>query len=399
MTSSFLQNKVVFSEQKWPWWPLLPLYPYGRKRTLFNELVPNQLWSLDQLQGLYYVAVPVRLTIVKVPGGLMLFNPLPPTQELCKAIYELENKHGPVISIVLPTASGLEHKISMPALSRIFSNAELWICSGQWSFPVNLPLSWLGFSVKRTKILFKDGLPYESICKWISLGPLDIGLGSFQEIACFHKPSRSLLITDALVGIEAEPPALFDLDPTPLLFHSRERGDELLKDSLYARKKGWARLVLFASFLRPLKLDIPPLFKVLRNSFQQGLVSPKFHFGLYPFEWQEGWELSAKDLIGEKKPLVQVAPVLERLVFPRAKRIFIEWLDEIIKLDQIRYLVPAHYSAPIDFSPKIIRRLKEKIQNREWAVGKGDWKFLDSIDKNLLKFGIVPKDPLKAFKD
>ena len=53
------------SEQKWSWWPLLPLYPYGRKRTIFRELVPSQIWSFEQLQGIYYVAVPVRLLVVR----------------------------------------------------------------------------------------------------------------------------------------------------------------------------------------------------------------------------------------------------------------------------------------------------------------------------------------------
>ena len=67
------------ADQRWGFWPLLPLYPYGRRRTLFSELIPGQLWSLEQLQGVYYVAVPVRLIVAKVPGGLMLVNPLPPT--------------------------------------------------------------------------------------------------------------------------------------------------------------------------------------------------------------------------------------------------------------------------------------------------------------------------------
>ena len=92
--------------QVWPWWPLLPLYPYGSRRTLFSELIPGQLWSLEQLQGVYYVAVPVRLTVAKVPGGLMLVNPLPPTGEVRQAIAGLEQQHGPVRTIVLPTASG-----------------------------------------------------------------------------------------------------------------------------------------------------------------------------------------------------------------------------------------------------------------------------------------------------
>ena len=37
------------ADQRWGFWPLLPLYPYGRRRTLFSELIPGQLWSLEQL--------------------------------------------------------------------------------------------------------------------------------------------------------------------------------------------------------------------------------------------------------------------------------------------------------------------------------------------------------------
>jgi hypothetical protein len=39
------------ADQRWGFWPLLPLYPYGRRRTLLSELIPGQLWSLEQLQG------------------------------------------------------------------------------------------------------------------------------------------------------------------------------------------------------------------------------------------------------------------------------------------------------------------------------------------------------------
>ena len=111
------------TKQRWSWWPLLPLYPYGRKRTIFRELIPNQIWSFEQLQGIYYVAVPVRLLVVRVKNELMIINPLPPTNELLRDIDVLEEKIGPVKTIVLPTASGLEHKIGLPALARAFSKA------------------------------------------------------------------------------------------------------------------------------------------------------------------------------------------------------------------------------------------------------------------------------------
>ena len=118
-----------------------------------RELIPNQIWSFEQLQGIYYVAVPIRLTVVKVPGGLMLVNPLPPTEELRLELAALEARHGPVITIVLPTASGLEHKLPLPATARAFPKAAIWICPGQWTYPISLPSALLGIPAKRTKLL------------------------------------------------------------------------------------------------------------------------------------------------------------------------------------------------------------------------------------------------------
>jgi hypothetical protein len=73
---------------------------------------------------------------------------------------------------------------------------------------------------------------------WVALGPLDLGLGTFVEVACLHRASGSLLITDALVAISPEPPELFQADPTPLLFHARDRGDQPLEDSPALRRIG-----------------------------------------------------------------------------------------------------------------------------------------------------------------
>ena len=385
------------SEQKWSWWPLLPLYPYGRKRTIFRELVPNQIWSFEQLQGIYYVAVPVRLLVVRVKNELMIINPLPPTDELLRDIDVLVKKIGPVKTIVLPTASGLEHKIGLPALARAFPNAKIWVCPGQFSFPFQLPFDWLGIPSNRTNILLADGFPYEDFCEWISLGPIDIGLARFQEICCFHKPSKSLLVTDALVGIEETPPELFDLDPTPLLFHSREKGSEELIDTPMARRKGWLRLVLFASYLMPEKLEIPKIKEIFGNSFKPNLRNKRAHFGIYPFSWQKGWELSAMKIVGKKTPLIQIAPVLERLVFPRARKAYISWLNKVESLQGISWLISAHYSGKVRFSKYEIKTLKDKINKSDWASNEGDLSFLSWLDQKLLDIGVVPKNPFKKF--
>ena len=381
------------ADQRWPWWPLLPLYPYGKRATHVEELIAGQVWSFEQLQGVYYVAVPIRLTVVKVPGGLMLINPLPPTAELCAAIAALEADHGSVRTIVLPTASGLEHKLPLPALARAFPKAELWVSPGQWSFPVQLPLSWLGIPAGRTRVLIDDGVPHPDVCDWISLGPLDLGVGRFQEISCLHRPSAALVVTDALVGIAANPPAIFDRDPTPLLFHSRERGDEPMHDSREARRRGWARLVLFASYLRPEPLVVPSIADILRHAMKPGLCSARAHFGLYPFQWEPGWTASADALMGEQEPHLQVAPVLERLVLPRAQPTLLDWLDQLSQRPGLRWLVPAHYSAPLNFTPERIKQLRDQLTQRDWAPSTGSWEFLGSIDQQLLDLGVVPEHP------
>ncbi len=381
---------VSRDDQGWPWWPLLPLYPYGRRATHFEELITGQVWSLEQLQGVYYVAVPIRLTVVKVPGGLMLVNPLPPTGELRALISTLEAEHGPVRSIVLPTASGLEHKLPMGPLARAFPDADLWVCPGQWSFPVQLPLSWLGVPASRTRVLLDDGVPHPEVCEWMSLGPLDLGVGRFQEVSCLHRPSGALLVTDALVGISSEPPKVFDHDPTPLLFHARERGDQPLDDTPDNRRRGWARLVLFASYLRPEPLDVPGLLQVIQQAFRPGLRSARTHFGLYPFAWKPGWRDSADALMGVDQPRLQVAPVLERLVLPRERQALLTWLAQLEQLADLRWLVPAHYSAPLAFSRQQVLQLREHLLTRPWAPSEGNWEFLGSIDQTLLDLGVVP---------
>ena len=378
--------------KKWNWWPLFPLYPYGKKKTILRELIPDQIWSLEQIQGLYYVAVPIRMTVIKVDNGLMLINPLPPTKELINELEKLIAINGNVKTIILPSASGLEHKIGLPALSRIFKDAEIWLCPGQWSFPINLPLDFLGIPSRRTRILFEDGTPHGNLFKWISLGPLNLGLGRFQEVSCFHYSTKTLHITDGIVGIDSTPPMIFDFDPTPLLFHSRERGDEPLIDSIEQRKKGWARLVLFSSFLKPGKLNIPPLKEIFKNAFKKDLRNLKSHFGIYPFLWDEDWESSLIEIMGNDIPKIQIAPVLQKLIFPRSKEVLIQWLENIKTFKDIEYLIPAHFSAPLKFTVEDVQKLINEINSEKWDKLPDDNKFLINLYNKLFELGIIPNE-------
>ena len=108
----------------------------------------NQIWTLDQLQGVLAVNVPVRATIIKLSpaeaasGLSYTIQWLQPMNVKLKG--QLEETHGPVRHIVLGTL-GLEHKAFVGPFSRKFPAATVWVQPGQWSWPLPLPLPLLGF--------------------------------------------------------------------------------------------------------------------------------------------------------------------------------------------------------------------------------------------------------------
>ncbi|MFN6357094.1 MAG: DUF4336 domain-containing protein [Cyanobacteriota bacterium] len=384
-------RKTSSTDQAWWWWPLLPLYPYGRRRTFVRELVPDRLWTLEQMHGVWYVAVPIRMTVLKVGKELMLYSPIAATPEVVAVLHALEERHGPIRTIVLATSSGLEHKVPLPALARAFPDATVWISKHQWSFPLQLPASWLGFPMGRTRVLVEDGLPHADQLAWIPLGPLDLGLGTFLDVACLDRETGALLVTDSLVSMPSTPPALFDIDPTPLLFHAREKGSEPLVDTPSNREKGWKRIVLFANYFRPNCISVPSLPPLLTDMFARDCRDARSHFGFYPFRWSEDWEQEADSLFcgGRQQSPVRLAPVLERLVFPRAQQCFLAWLKRLGEHPEIKLLVSAHYHAPQPLSAEELVTFAHQLQQQEWAPSAGPWQTLASIDSTLMKFGLV----------
>lgn len=322
----------------------------------------------------------------------MLHAPIPPTREVLANLRQLEAREGPIHTIVLATASGLEHKLPVPAMARAFPQATVWVSDQQWSFPLQLPASWLGFPGERTKVLVRDGLPHADQLTWIPLGPLDLGTGTFLEVACLDRATGALLVTDALVALRATPPELFEEDPTPLLFHARERGSEPLLDSPENRAKGWKRILLFANFFRPDRLRVPAAAEIWREMFQPGCRSAREHFGFYPFRWSADWEQEVTQLLerfNDETP-VGLAPVLERLVFPGAKQLFVEWLQRLARLDGIKLMISAHYHAPQPLQADQLLALAHRIEARPWAPSEESWRTLAAIDQTLLTLKVIP---------
>lgn len=120
-------------------------------------------------------------------------------------------------------------------------------------------MSWLGLPSKRTYILPADSSqsPFFEEFDYAILGPIDLGTGSFAEVGLFHRDSRSVMVTDTMVSIPAEPTEIIQLDPYPLLFHAREKATDVIVDNYANRLKGWQRIALFSMYFLPSVLEVP----------------------------------------------------------------------------------------------------------------------------------------------
>lgn len=118
----------------WRFWLTVPIYPYGQRRTLRTEIIRDTIWTFDQVQGIFYVVVPIRMTVVKLAtGGLLVYAPVAPTRECVRLMQELIAEHGDVKYTILPTVSGIEHKVFVGPFARQFPTAQVFVAPHQWS--------------------------------------------------------------------------------------------------------------------------------------------------------------------------------------------------------------------------------------------------------------------------
>ncbi len=382
----------------WKFWHVVPIYPYGKRRTIRKEVVKDRIWTFDQLQGIFYVVVPIRMTVVRLEsGGLLVYAPVAPTKECIRMVQELVAEHGDVKYIILPTISGLEHKVFVGPFARKFPQAQVFVAPQQWSFPFNLPLSWLGFPGKRTQILPENSqeAPFGDEFDYAILGPIHLGVGRFAEVAFFHKRSRTLLVTDTVVSVPENPPEIVQQEPYPLLYHARDNGLEVAADNAANRRQGWQRICLFALYFRPSVLEIPPWGEAFREARQAPERSRRAYFGLYPFRWKFDWKRSFDALRGDGR--LFVAPILQTLILNRGPQETIAWADQVASWD-FQQIIPCHFDSPIPATPRQFRQAFSFLENNP-SVGldgeiypllQEDFTYLKQIEEKLDKRGITP---------
>lgn len=390
-------SRVAFS--------LLPLAPGARRKTVVEELVKGKVWTLDQLQGIVNVNVPVRSTIIKLKsGGLFVYNPVAPTKECIDIVKNLVRQYGPVKHIVLGSL-GLEHKALAGPFSQYFPDASVWLQPGQWSFPINLPNSFFGFPLgSRLNIIPENNsdAPWKNDFDHAVLGPLKFkSVGGFGETAFYHYDTKSLLVTDIVVSIPDKPPAIIEDDPRPLLFHSRDDMLDGVQDTTEARLRGWRRMTLFGLVFFPSGISVEGIVdtfaklpKTSKTAEVLGKGAIPISGAIYPWKWVKSEEKNFKALQGG----LLVAPILRELILNREPDVVLNWADQVSKWN-IKRIIPSHLQNNIPSSSKSFRKafdfLEKKNINRRIAPSPepDDLFLLSTLSDVLTKFGVIAPKP------
>ncbi|EFN58377.1 hypothetical protein CHLNCDRAFT_140272 [Chlorella variabilis] len=310
-----------------------PLGPITKRATIRKDIVRGIIWGFEQPQSLggSNVTTNVRMTIVRLKsGGLWVHAPIAPTRECVRMVRQLENETGEAVKyIVLPTF-GYEHKIFVGPFSRRFPKAEVWVAPSQWSWPINLPVQFFGIFPTGVLVDGAVDTPWADELEQ-KVFESSVGIGPYIEAAFFHKATRTLLVTDAVISVPANPP---ELVPTENLLEAAARNffiDVLAGDlaaqpvdgvplqpkelTPAARKLGWQRMALQILYIVPSDLRDP----------------------------RKGFLAVAERLI--------VGPILKTLVFSTTPEVTRTWVDSICRDWAFTSIIPAHFTAPIRAGP------------------------------------------------
>ena len=403
VTSPSLAAATITKDSEWKLWPALPVAPYSRRKTMRQDL-GNGVWIFDQLIGIYYVHVPIRMTVIainqqqKQDRGLLVYAPIAPTKECLTLLQELIDEYGPIKYIILPSVA-VEHKVNAGPFARQFPDAEFYAVAKQYSFPIPLPNEFLGLppwtkplTERSSNSLFGDEIDFEVLT--VKPGPGSM----YQDVALVHKPSKTLVVCDAIFGVTNEPPDILTMEPEytrALLFHARDEKDEIPPDTPENRRKGWRRIVLLFNFFFPGSgmgdLSLRPVIEALKT--------PKYEFGWggwMPFTWRADAEGKDFDTYSDNgKPCIY--PVVQ-IILARDPKAVENWVDTVTqwKFDRV---IPAHINAPLKISPAEFAEPFQFVRDgrNEVRFCDEDVAFLRAAEEGVLNFSVY-KTPLGVLR-
>ena len=422
-TSPSTAEAIIPKEANWPLWTALPVAPYSKRRTIRYDIAPG-VYAFDQLIGIYYVHVPIRMVVMTVhqndndststststnnnnQRGLVIYAPIAPTKECLALMQDLIDKYGPVRDIILPSVA-VEHKVNAGPFARAFPKANFYVTDQQYAFPLNLPNSFLGLP-SWTKPLPRSSSSSNDSDMNMWGGELEHevltvkpGIGSmFQDVALFHKQSQTMLICDAVFAVTEEPPKILTEEEEytrALLFHARESKDEVVQDTPENRRKGWRRIVLLFDFFFPGSgrgdLGLGPILEALKTPFYKDGWG-----GWFPVTWGDDEEEDFQVFSAGGKPTV--LPIIQ-IILSRGPEEMRRWLGIVTKWD-FKRVVPMHLDAPLDITPSEFEDafLFLKSDYNRVRFCDEDVEFLRKAELGPLSFSVykTPLGPLRGEK-
>lgn len=224
---------------------------------------------------------------------------------------------------------------------------QVYAAPGQWSFPLNLPLSALGLFPRKLDGTLADEsrLQDGSRAPWAdeiehALLEIPLGLGPFVECVFFVKDRRTLLVTDTVVSVPTDPPEVCAADPRALLVRSKDTRQAMPDDTAEQRRVGWGKTVLFALFFQPAAVRFSPISG---------------------FTWGDAWREAFGRLV---EPRLLVAPILQSLVLNKRPSAVRAWSRRVARWPFDR-IIPAHLEAPIAAGPREFERAFSFLDARQ----------------------------------
>jgi len=330
-----------------------PLGPFTERRTVREE-VGDGIWTFEQVQSLANISINVRMTVIRLDSGeLWVHNPIAPTEECVNMLRELG---APVKYIVLGSTQ-YEHKIFVGPLSRKFPNAEVYAVPQQFSWPVDLPPALVGI-FSRADLQDRDtSTPWAAEIEQRLLDPpTRLGLDySGVECAFYHKRSKTLLCTDALIYVPEQPPAV--LDHKELMDLGRNANNIVLDLVGLTNWRGSRELVAKAVEAEQQSSAKRSESDLLRTGWQRDALLALF-FG------PDG--ASLVDPAAAFRALAGkwiVGPVTYSLVYsgPFREEV-LRWVDSVCEWD-IEQIIPSHFAGPVAGSGADVRRAFEVLQD------------------------------------
>lgn len=320
------------------------LTPPFQNRATYRTNRGRNAWGLEQLLTFSNVTATITTNVIRLEsGGLWVHSPQWPTGEFCALLEEL----GSVEHVVLP-CNAFEHAAPMKAFCKRYPRASVWVSPGQYG-----PFGSCGRSLAEPCTLGYrvDGIlgnsrgdgdaltappPWADEFEYTTLYvSLPENAGPVSEVAFLHKPTKTLVATDAVVYIPDSPSPLF----------STYFDADTIREPEF-----WPKTVLQSVFL-PLRKD----------------------GGKYP-----GYEAI--------RGRVLRAPILRGFNDARAPELTKRWIDTVGQWDFDR-VITSHFASPIGVSsPQTVTsafaflNADNAIRDNLPPIACQDWELLDGLN-------------------